>query len=49
MKIIIYPDYETDITIYEKMDSEVIVYDENNTYDSYTAYNQTSSYYCKCN
>ena len=28
MKIIIYPDYETDITTYEKMDSEVIVYDE---------------------
>ncbi len=31
MKIIIYPDYETDITVYEGMDSEVMVYDENGT------------------
>lgn len=31
MKTIIYPDYETDLGIYEKLDSEILVYDENGT------------------
>lgn len=31
MKTIIYPDYETDLEIYEKLDSEILVYDENGT------------------
>ena len=31
MITIIYPDYETDLGIYEKLDSEILVYDENGT------------------
>lgn len=31
MKTIIYPDYETDLGIYEKLDSEILVYDEYGT------------------
>lgn len=31
MKTIIYPDYETDLGIYEKLDSEILVYDEHGT------------------